>query len=127
VEDHFVAAMNAMGESKVSFERFFYDWYGGTPRGENRYETPAGLALKEHLERGFAAGGLIVPERTAAILKDEYYGQGFPESMLIDEVEEIWSAIDRHDDWSKFESKVERLRARGRLHDSTSEHLVSER
>jgi hypothetical protein len=30
--------------------------------------------------------------------------------MLIDEVEAIWSAIDEHDDWRPFESKIEAIR-----------------
>ena len=33
--------------------------------------------------------------------------------MLIDEVEEIWAAIDRDDDWAPFDAKVARIRQMG--------------
>lgn len=36
-----------------------------------------------------------------------------PCSMLIDEVEAIWSAIDAHDDWEPFNAKVAAIRAFG--------------
>jgi serine/tyrosine/threonine adenylyltransferase len=33
--------------------------------------------------------------------------------MLIDEVEAVWSAIDRHDDWAPFERKIIDVRDAG--------------
>jgi hypothetical protein len=33
--------------------------------------------------------------------------------MLIDEVEAIWSAIDRHDDWQPLYDKIEAVRRMG--------------
>ena len=38
------------------------------------------------------------------------YWSGEPCSMLIDEVEAIWSAIADRDDWTRFEAKVARIR-----------------
>ena len=45
-----------------------------------------------------------------------YWSQGAPETMLIDEVEAIWSAIDRRDDWAPLHDKVARLRRMGEAH-----------
>lgn len=42
-----------------------------------------------------------------------YWLEGAPESMLIDEVEAIWSAIDERDDWQPLREKVARLRRMG--------------
>ncbi len=36
-----------------------------------------------------------------------------PQAMLIDEVEAIWDAIDKHDDWSVLEAKVSAVRELG--------------
>ena len=46
----------------------------------------------------------------------DYWSEGAPESMLIDEVEAIWSAIDQRDDWQPLHDKVERLRRMGDAH-----------
>ena len=45
-----------------------------------------------------------------------YWNEGAPESMLIDEVEAIWSAIDQRDDWQPLHDKVARLRRMGEAH-----------
>ena len=37
------------------------------------------------------------------------FWSGAPCSMLIDEVEAIWSAIDARDDWAPFHAKVARI------------------
>ncbi len=43
----------------------------------------------------------------------EYWSDGQPETMLIDEVETLWSAIDERDDWAPLEEKVTRIRRMG--------------
>ncbi|MBX7540965.1 protein adenylyltransferase SelO family protein [Qipengyuania sphaerica] len=45
-----------------------------------------------------------------------YWSEGAPESMLIDEVETIWSAIDERDDWQPLHDKVAALRRMGEAH-----------
>ena len=45
-----------------------------------------------------------------------YWSEGAPESMLIDEVETIWSAIDQRDDWQPLHDKVAALRRMGEAH-----------
>ena len=42
-----------------------------------------------------------------------YWDEEPAESMLIDEVETIWSAIDQRDDWQPLHDKVERIRRLG--------------
>ena len=51
------------------------------------------------------------------VASDHPYWQGAaPQSMLIEEVEEIWAAIAERDDWAPLESKVDALREMGRAH-----------
>ena len=45
-----------------------------------------------------------------------YWQEGAPQSMLIDEVEAIWSAIDERDDWQPLYDKVEAVRRMGEAH-----------
>lgn len=45
-----------------------------------------------------------------------YWAEGAPQSMLIDEVETIWSAIDERDDWQPLNEKVAAIRRMGDAH-----------
>jgi uncharacterized protein YdiU (UPF0061 family) len=45
-----------------------------------------------------------------------YWSDEAPQSMLIDEVESIWSAIDQEDDWQPLVAKVAALRRMGEAH-----------
>jgi len=44
---------------------------------------------------------------------DTYWDEDEPQSMLIDEVEAIWSAIDERDDWTMFNDKIAAIRRMG--------------
>jgi uncharacterized protein YdiU (UPF0061 family) len=46
----------------------------------------------------------------------DYWADAAPQSMIIEEVEAIWSAIDERDDWSPLEDKVAALRRMGEAH-----------
>ncbi len=43
----------------------------------------------------------------------DYWSDDLPQTMLIEEVEQIWSDIDKSDDWSALEAKVDSLRRMG--------------
>jgi uncharacterized protein YdiU (UPF0061 family) len=94
-------------------------------------------ALVEAIERGLRASGMGIDaffhrsfggrlpvdtafdEARAAIAGSEPrmprgdYWDGEPCSMLIDEVETIWSAIDQRDDWTPLHAKIAAIRAFG--------------
>ncbi len=82
--------------SKAGFERTFFDAYGGlaNPR------LPA--ALRDDL-LGYQPAGAAHP----------YFSGDAPCTMLIDEVEAIWSSIDQHDDWAPLDAKLAAIRAMG--------------
>ena len=85
-----------MRESNVGPDTFFFAHRGG--RG-------AQGALAEALE-GYEAVSSPHP----------YWSEAQPQSMLIDEVEAIWSAIDERDDWGPLDGKVAALREMGAAH-----------
>ena len=84
------AAEVVMREGKLGPDEFFYRHRGG--RG-------AQGALREAMSGH-------EPLDTS----HEYWSEGQPESMLIDEVETLWSAIDERDDWTPLYDKVTRIR-----------------
>jgi uncharacterized protein YdiU (UPF0061 family) len=90
----------------VPIDRFFFDWAGGKRRGP----SPADAIYAEH---GAAFAGLIGGYEPARSLDHPYWGDAAPCSMHIEEVEAIWSAIDRWDDWAPLYAKVEAIRRMG--------------
>ncbi|WP_252260424.1 protein adenylyltransferase SelO family protein [Erythrobacter aurantius] len=86
----------AMRESKAQPDAFFFAHRGG---------------------RG-ASGELgdVLADYTAVEDAHEYWNDAAPQSMVIDEVEAIWSAIDERDDWQPLMDKVAALRRMGKAH-----------
>ncbi|MEO1046938.1 MAG: YdiU family protein [Pseudomonadota bacterium] len=58
----------------------------------------------------------VISDYTPVESAHEYWSDDAPQSMLIEEVEAIWSAIDERDDWSALETKVAALRRMGEAH-----------
>ncbi len=88
------AALIATGHS---IDRFFFDAYCGT--------LPADYGAQWDGVRA-----ALAPYRAFAQGRDHPYFSGEPCAMLIDEVEAIWSAIDRDDDWRPFHAKIAKIR-----------------
>lgn len=82
-------------------DRFFFDAFGG--------ELPAGYGEEWNKVRDALAEHAPIRDARA----HPYFTAGEPCSMLIDEVETIWSAIDRDDDWRPFHAKVAAIRQMG--------------
>ena len=83
--------------SKVGIDRFFFDAFGGTaPNGDAFAQARTALAH-------------YAPRKP----RDHAYWRSEPCSMLIDEVEAIWSAIDERDDWTPFDAKIAAIRDMG--------------
>src|SRR5207342_2255849 len=95
------AAIKALRSRKVGIDRFFFDWRGGRIPPDGDYQADACGDLRARLENR---------QRT---LTHPYWDDERPCSMLIEEVESIWSAIADHDDWRPFESKIEAVRKLG--------------
>jgi serine/tyrosine/threonine adenylyltransferase len=102
----------AMNATRPPFQQAFHDLLGADPgrlrespiRGT--FETAAWAEVIERL-RGLEP----LPGLAAALAHP--FAAGPPETMLIDEVEGIWSAIDQADDWQPLHDKVARIRRMG--------------
>ncbi len=88
-----------MRASEVAIDRLFFDVFGGAL--PDRYGSEW-----DDLRTALAP---YAPRKP----RDHAYWQGGPCSMLIDEVEAIWSPIAEADDWSRVHAKVTAIRAMG--------------
>jgi len=84
------ASEAAMRESGTQPDAFFHHHRGGREASGDLADALAGYE--------------------AADMSHSYWSDAAPQSLLIDEVEAIWSAIDRDDDWAALERKVAAIR-----------------
>jgi uncharacterized protein YdiU (UPF0061 family) len=105
--DLLVALETGLAAKSVEIDRFFFDWRGGRRRGP----SPADEAYESGEFEDFRA--VIEAYEPSATTDHEYWSDPGPCSMHIDEVEEIWKAIDESDDWSPFEAKIASVRRMG--------------
>jgi len=106
--------------SRVGYDQAFFDLYGGPARGRGATEGPEAAAYA-HESFAPVRDGLEAYEPTEAAaeaLADEPYflQRERPESMLIEEVEALWTAIDERDDWGPVHAKIEAVREMGRVY-----------
>lgn len=92
------AIERALRTTGAGIDPFFHDAFGqDLPAGYGEEWAEVRAALEPH-----------------AIRKPRnVFFDGEPCAMVIEEVEAIWSAIDRDDDWSSLETKVARIRELG--------------
>jgi len=95
------AMINGLRSRVVGIDAFFFDWRGGRIPSDKVYQAADFVELRARLD------GRQRP------MAHPFWSDSSPCSMLIDEVEAIWSAIAEHDDWSAFESKIEAIRRFG--------------
>jgi serine/tyrosine/threonine adenylyltransferase len=89
----------ALRSTEIPIDRFFFDGFGGTlpdTYGDSWEDARAELA-----------------QYRPRIAREADYWRGEPCSMLIDEVEKIWAAIDTADDWAPLHAKIANIRAMG--------------
>ncbi|MEW4448376.1 protein adenylyltransferase SelO family protein [Qipengyuania sp. JC766] len=128
-----VAALERFGPLYERFLAKRWCWrLGVEPRGDDRDTRlvatcervlqESGVAPDRffHTHRGGrnASGELAEALRPYTVTEDDhpYWREAEPQSMLIDEVEAIWTPIAEDDDWTPLWSKIERLRRVGEAH-----------
>jgi uncharacterized protein YdiU (UPF0061 family) len=97
-------------ESGVGYDQFFFDWYAGVASATRASARPAASAyarpsftpLRDLLE--------TYHPNDARRLEHEYFQRDRPCTLLIDEIEAIWNAIDAADAWSAFDAKIAEIR-----------------
>ncbi|MEZ5987310.1 MAG: YdiU family protein [Hyphomonas sp.] len=100
-----------MTESDASWPQVFHDWFGGAASEARAkaspqaalYEAAAFAPVRAHL----LAREPVRPER----LEQAAFQRQTPPSLLIEEVEALWTPIAEADDWTAFEAKLADIEA----------------
>ncbi len=78
---------------------------------------PDAFFFKHRGGHGLTGDAAVLASAYTAVAKEhDYWSSGAPQSLLIDEVETLWSAIEQRDDWSPMHDKIANLRMVGRAH-----------
>jgi len=111
-EDQALASLcwDFLAATRLPYDSLFFDWYGGSASRERAlesphaaiYASPAFSALRQALE----AHTPIHP----GVLATPYFQRAAPCTLVIDEIERIWSAIAERDDWAPFNAKIADIR-----------------
>jgi uncharacterized protein YdiU (UPF0061 family) len=97
--------------SRMPFERFFFDWHGGAAAAARAAGSPTSA---------FYARGDFAPVRAALARHapadtgrraHPYFAAGEPVTLLIDEIEALWTAIAERDDWAPLRAKLAAIAA----------------
>lgn len=100
------AIERVLGATGWPIDRFYYDAYAG--QLPERYDRAWDEVRDRMAEYDAVPNGRSHP----------YFSDGEPCAMQIEEVEEIWSAIDRDDNWKPFDTKVAAIRRMGHALDA---------
>ncbi len=102
---------NFMLREKFPYERFFFDWYGGMASRCRADASPEAARYNADKEL-IPALTAYEPARKNALDHDYFRGNA-PCTMLIEEVEDIWSHIAERDDWQPLHDKIAAIRHMG--------------
>ncbi len=108
------AFYGALRQSKAAYERTFFDMIGGANEARLRKSPQADLYEYDVWKSAIAALREREPTDGAMRSLENSRLPNEPETVLIDEVEAIWTAIAEDDDWSAFHNKIAAIRAYGR-------------
>lgn len=128
-----IAALDRFGPLYMQHIARRWCWrLGVTPRGTNADAALVAACEKELREGAWQPDAFFFAHHAGRNAEGElaaafdgyqpagpdhpYWSGQQPQSMIIEEVEELWSHIDRDDDWSPLEAKVAVLRVAGEAH-----------
>jgi serine/tyrosine/threonine adenylyltransferase len=103
----------ALAQSKIDLAQFYFDNFGGALSAARRSTS---IAAAQYTTPAFVRFFTLLTEfspRPSSLLqlKNDYFSATAPCNLLIDEIESIWAAIDRDDDWALFDAKIKSINA----------------
>ncbi len=117
-DDLLMAAFNFLASSQITFEQFFFDWYGGRESQGRALQSPEAAAYKGETYEHFLTiiSQWPATDEAKRELASSYFTNARPCTLLIDEIEAIWAPIESDNDWSLFNSKIEAIRERAQAY-----------
>ncbi len=96
-------------ESKAHYEQAIFDLHSGAIHERLKKSPQAELYKGDTFDKLLELIDYF-EVHDEAVIEQKYFLQNSPESLLIDEIEAIWKPIAEKDDWSVFNSKIDRIR-----------------
>ncbi|MAK63003.1 MAG: selenoprotein O [Ponticaulis sp.] len=99
-----------MTDTQIPWDQFFFDWFGGKDSTDRAQQSPVS---DFYTRDNFAPVRSEILSRTPDAperLTHAYFQRRTPETVLIDEIEHLWTAIADDDDWSLFHAKLDGIR-----------------
>ena len=95
----------------LGWEPLFFDWFCGFSSAARALGGPRGRLYQGEAFDAFRFALLEHEPDRPERLEHRMFAAPEPETLLIDEFEAIWAAIDQSDDWTPFQVKLARLRS----------------
>ena len=92
--------------SQIGYEQFWFDWRGGLLSRERASRSPVAAAYST--EAFAPLHDALAPYQAveSVNLDHPYFARSAPRTMLIDEMEALWTPIAEGDDWSQFHTAL---------------------
>ena len=95
----------SVANSRINYEEAFFNLHSSRIESNN-LDAFSKLESTIKLKKLISEASLI----SESIHRHDYFKQDFPETLIISEIEDIWSQVDAQDDWSAFNAKIEKIR-----------------
>jgi uncharacterized protein YdiU (UPF0061 family) len=92
--------------SRAPFEQVFFDWYGGVLSRARAAASPVAGSYAGEAFAAFETQLLAHAARPGLRLDHPYFGRERPRTMLIEEMEALWTPIADGDDWAPFNAAL---------------------
>lgn len=110
-DDALLKALNDfMVAEDIPYEATFFDWYCGDMSSSRAKNSPHKALYQSESFLIFQGLLKTYSPRDASALDHAYFKRDVPCTMVIEEMEAIWTPIMDDDNWSLFEQKIEEIR-----------------
>ncbi len=104
-----VALWRCLRESRLPFERVFHDWHGGPAALERALDGPLGREYRSAQFQPLRDLFERFEPTSAAAQAQHALAHAAPPTLLIDDVESLWTSIAEGDDWTGLEQTLEAI------------------
>jgi uncharacterized protein YdiU (UPF0061 family) len=98
------ALFSFLHATQAPYEQTFFDWRGGLMSRERAAQSPSAAHYADESFAPVLAALEALEPADDANLDHPYFARRTPRSMLIEEMEAVWSPIAERDDWSALDA-----------------------
>jgi len=99
-------------ESGAGWAQTFHDWFAGEASAARAAASPQAALYETAAFAAIRRGLLSRPPARAERLMHPYFQRATPFDLVIDMVEDIWTAIAATDDWTRFDAAMAAIEAK---------------